>query len=169
MVNPQLPLDSARYEQLTTLPQEVVEDILLAAHQAYTAVVESSGGQARGLRYDDVKSSPSCLTVANHITENLDQGNTGYGATTMGTTFPPRGTVHFLSRLAVPDVTPEPIVVDATWQQFLPMRPWRQRLVDGFRGEPLPVLIGTPRELGGLALRLGFSPEQAAVWELTDV
>jgi hypothetical protein len=158
-----LDLDPSRYEAMTSTPPELVADILAVAHSAYLSTVTSPGAQAANVKYADVKSAPYCLQVSNHITGGLDTLDKGYQTSTAGRYFLPNQIVHFVSEIKTPEME-EPIIADATWQQFFPKRGFGLRLGEKFWSTPPEVLIGTPQEVARVAMHFGFSQEQAQTW-----
>jgi hypothetical protein len=153
------------YDTITSAPPEVVADILRATHDTYQSAVQTPGAQHRGESYDDIKSSPSCVYVATQISERLNGLHSGYEADTLGVQF--QGTAHIISRVKALGVLEMPIIVDATWQQFLPRRNLSlpRKIANKLRGEAHPdVFIGTAKEVGLVALGIGFDEAQAATW-----
>ncbi len=151
-------LSISRYENMTATPSEVVADILVATESAYM-----TASQKRQLPYGKVKKSRTCILVATHISEFLNGLSKGYDAETLDIDF--EGIYHLVSIVRAPELTPEPIVGDATWQQFLPERGWLRRFNAGLKREIYPdILIGTPAEVAKIALGVGFSENQALAW-----
>jgi hypothetical protein len=169
MKQPELAFDPVDYSLAiqTSTPPELLADVSFATHAAYTATAHSIGGRARALTYDDVKSSPSCLFVARHITDSLTNLDKGYEADIQGVYFPPNNVFHLVSTVRAPALTSELIVADATWQQFLPRRERGNRFIEAVLGVKHPeVLVGTPNEVTQMARHIGFSTEQAAMWDV---
>lgn len=169
MKHPGLAFDPVHYGRAiqTSTPSELLVDISLATHVAYTAMVDSIGGRARALTYDDIKSSPSCLFVARHITASLADLDKGYETDVQGVYFPPKNIFHLVSTVRAPELTSELIIADATWQQFLPRRERGNRFIEAVLGVKHPeVLVGTSNEVTHIARHIGFSAEQAAMWTI---
>jgi hypothetical protein len=161
---PGINLDPAKYAEMTVTPPEVIEDIALAAHSAYVTASESIGGRGHDLAYEDVKKFGACMLTSDHITRFLGELPKNYEAGFL-TVYFPTNSFHVLSTVKAANLPLKGIIVDATWQQFLPRRPRLARIKDGLRDLSYPdVLIGTEAEVAKVALSFGFSKEQAATW-----
>lgn len=170
-VSHEVALAPSDYQNMTTTPPELVADILTGAQLAYDAAVIVPGGRAGNLTASQVPRSPSCLFVANRVTDHLNQLGKGYDANVDNAYFPDlnqdddSGIFHLITKIQAPDLTDETIVADATWQQFLKFRSMRYRLRDAVTGkEHLPVFIGTSTEIARVALGVGFSKRQSQTW-----
>lgn len=168
MTSPNTTWDASRYEELTVAPRELIVDVLGAVHHAYIHVMQSPSGQIDNLRYEDVKRSPSCFETSKFITERLNDPDQERTAITHEGYFPDRGsylTPHRISRVSGPEL-PEDILVDATWQQFLPRRGMGRRIRDTLREPDYPdIFIGTEAEVARIALGVGFSEKQVLAWQ----
>jgi len=156
-------LDPTRYEAMTSTPPELVTDILTATHSVYLAALATPFARANNMKYTDAKRAPHCLQTSEEIATHLNGLSRGYEADISARYFGPKHLMHFVTEISASEID-EPIIADATWQQFLPERGFGIRLGERLWRRPPEVLIGTPQEVARVAMGYGFSKEQARSW-----
>ena len=108
-----------------------------------------------------------CYFVAEEISENL--ATLGYETDSLDVYFPvpPHEAWHAVSAVRTPEF-PEQIIVDGTWQQFLPRRERQRRFNFLCKTPEYPeLLIGTSAEMARVAMRFRFNKNQSLTWTPT--
>lgn len=156
-------LDIIRYEGLTQVSNEVVEDILSAAHNTYVASLEDLGAEPTLKNFDILKSEPRCTLIAPIMAGQLNEMDKDYRAKPLDTRF--GRMLHCVVGIRIPDM-PELIVADANWQQFLDRREHHPNIEKEALSKDMrpDVLIGTTAEIARVALGFGFTEQQASTW-----